>query len=121
LLYTCSPAELEGKVQIGHFRYQLGKLLAETLKSGFSETLDYVVPIPNSGLYYAMGVAEALGVPYLQALIKRDGQRRSLQEQDMKVREQMIRENIALLPGLLEGKSVALVDEAIFTGITLKI
>lgn len=120
LLYTCSPAELEGKAQIGCFRYQLGRFLGEKAKAVLESRLDYIVPVPNSGLYYAMGAAESLGVPYLQALVKRDGQQRTLWEPDQQMRERMILDNMLLLPGLLEGKTIALVDEAIFTGTTLK-
>ena len=121
LLYTCGPAEQEGSVQIGWFRYQLGRLLGKAVKDDLASKLDYVVPIPNSGLYYAMGAAEAMGITYLQALVKRNSQRRTLQEQDQYIRKCMLLENIELLPGLLEGRRVALVDEAIFTGTTLKI
>ena len=120
LLYTCSPIELEGKAQIGRFRYGLGRLLGQKVDGELSKQLDYIVPIPNSGLYYAMGAAESMGVPYLQALVKRDEQKRTLQEPNQQIRERMILDNMMLLPGLLEGKNIALVDEAIFTGTTLK-
>ena len=67
-----------------------------------------------------MGAAESLGVPYLQALVKRDGRQRTLWEPDQQMRERMILDNMLLLPDLLEDKKIALVDEAIFTGTTLK-
>ncbi len=120
LIYTCSPAETEGVTQIGRFRYQLGKLLGEQVKEELAGKLDYIVPIPNSGLYYAMGVAEVLGVPYLQAVVKRNSQR-TLKESDLDKRTTYMLGNMMLLPGLLEGKRVALVDEAVFTGTTLKV
>ena len=120
LLYTCSPIELEGKTQVGCFRFQMGRLLGKYAQKGLAGLLDYIVPVPNSGLYYAMGAAESLKVPYLQSLVKRDGHKRTLQETDLQMRERLITENITLLPGLLEGKRIALVDEAIFTGTTLK-
>lgn len=120
LLYTCSPIELEGRAQVGGFRYRLGRLLGDQVSIQLKDQLDYVVPIPNSGLYYAMGAAESLNVPYLQALVKRDGRQRTLWEPDQQMRERMILDNMMLLPGLLEGKRIALVDEAIFTGTTLR-
>ena len=61
LLYTCGPAEQEGSVQIGWFRYQLGRLLGKAVKDDLASKLDYVVPIPNSGLYYAMGCSRSHG------------------------------------------------------------
>ncbi len=80
-----------------------------------------MVPVPTSGLYYAMGLAEKIKVPYMQSLIKPDSKTRSFQIADLALREKVIQDKIFAIPELLKGKTVAIVDEAIFTGITLRV
>ena len=79
------------------------------------------MPIPNSGLFYAMGLAEQIRIPYMQALVKPDTTTRSFQISDIALREQVIRQKITPVRELLENKNIILVDEAIFTGTTLRI
>lgn len=106
---------------VGNYRYQLGKCLGRSLPKNIIEKIDYIVPVPTSGLYYAMGLAEEINVPYLQALVKPDYKTRSFQLSDVSLREKVIQDKIYAIPEMLEGKSIALVDEAIFTGITLRV
>ena len=70
--------------------------------------MDYVVPIPNSGLYYAMGLAEQIKVPYLQSLVKPDTLTRSFQISDIALREHVIRQKITPIRELLEDKNIML-------------
>lgn len=121
LIYKSSPAEHVYGINIGSYRYQLGKKLAGVLPREVVRKTDYIVPIPNSGLFYAMGIAEEIKVPYLQALIKPDTLTRSFQIADIALREQVIRQKIMPVRELLERKNIILVDEAIFTGTTLRI
>ena len=121
LIYKSSPIEcVYGKV-IGEYRYNLGKLLGSALPENIVKKLDYIVPVPSSGLYYAMGMSDCTGVPYLQALVKPDTSARSFQIADITLRKQVIRTKILPIEGLLKGKRIALVDEAIFTGTTLRV
>ena len=121
LIYKSNPAEAVYGINIGRYRYELGKKLAFSLPKEIIQKADYVVPIPNSGLYYAMGLAEQIGVPYLQALIKPDTLARSFQISDIALREEVIRQKITPVRELLENSNIILVDEAIFTGTTLRI
>ena len=121
LIYTCNPIDVEHGIHIGSYRYFLGAELGRQVVSQLTEPPDYVVPVPNSGLYYAMGFSASSNIPYLQALLKlREGER-TLAERDLVKRGRMIRRNMFLLPDLLKGKRVVLVDEAVFTGTTLRL
>jgi dTDP-4-dehydrorhamnose reductase len=121
LIYKSNPVEEAYGINIGNYRYELGKKLAFSLPEEIIQKIDYVVPIPNSGLYYAMGLAEQIKVPYLQALVKPDTLTRSFQISDIALREQVIRQKITPVRELLENNNIILVDEAIFTGTTLRI
>lgn len=121
LIYKSSPVDhIYGKV-VGEYRYYLGKLLGRSMPREIVNKLDIVVPVPSSGLYYAMGMSEETKVPYLQALVKPDTSTRSFQIADISAREQIIRSKIIPIESMLKGKTIALVDEAIFTGTTLRL
>lgn len=111
--------EIYGK-NIAAYRIGLGRNLASAISQPILQDIDYIVPVPNSGLYYAMGLSEKTGIPYMQGLIKPDGMTRSFQIADLTLREQTIREKIIPIKPLLQEKNIALVDEAIFTGTTLR-
>ncbi len=121
LIYKSNPVEMAYGINIGSYRYELGKKLGFSLPEEIVGRMDYVVPIPNSGLYYAMGLAEQIKVPYLQSLVKPDTLTRSFQISDIALREHVIRQKITPIRELLEDKNIMLVDEAIFTGTTLRI
>ncbi len=121
LIYSTHPGDSIYGINVGEFRYKLGQKLGRSLPREIVRKLDYIVPVPSSGLYYAMGVADVTQVPYLQALYKPDTTARSFQIASNRARAQMIRSKILPIRSLLEGKSIALVDEAIFTGTTLKV
>lgn len=121
LIYKSNPTERIYHFNVGEYRYWLGKKLGESLPVEIKEKADYIVPVPTSGLYYAMGVSETSKIPYLQALVKPDVMTRSFQIADISLRERVIREKIIPIKELLEDKSVVLIDEAIFTGMTLRV
>ncbi|MCD8363213.1 MAG: hypothetical protein LUC98_09710 [Lachnospiraceae bacterium] len=120
IVYTCDALDVRNHIQIGAFRYQMGSILGAALGERL-HSLDYVVPVPNAGLYYAMGFSMETSIPYVQAVVKQDDHVRSLRLQNEEERKQEIQSNLCLIPSLLEEKRIALVDEAIFSGMTLKI
>ncbi len=121
LIYKSDPTAYANEKNIGSYRYQLGMALGKVLPANMVNELDCVMPVPSSGLYYAMGLATELKVPYVQGLVKPDASVRSFQLADLALREQTIRSKIVPLPDFIQDKTIALVDEAIFTGITLKV
>ncbi len=121
LVYASQPEHDIFEKSVGEYRYKLGMALGCTLPADVVKSLDYIVPVPSSGLYYAMGVAETTQVPYIQGLYKTDPRSRSFQIADNRLREKMIHSKILPIRKLIEGKAIALVDEAVFTGTTLKV
>lgn len=121
LIYKSNPIEEYFNINIGEFRFNLGKMLGQEVNKEILESLDYIVPIPSSGLYYAMGMSQATGIPYLQGLVKTDTEARSFNIMDLGLREKVIKTKILPIRNLLKNKTIALVDEAIFTGTTLRV
>lgn len=121
LVYKLSPLEFFKGRRVAECRIQLGKKLAEIFDGDLLNRIDYVVPVPQTGIYYAIGVSQIMQKAYLQALFKNTNEVRSFQLVDANVRKEIINNKVVLMEELLRDKSILLVDEAIFTGTTLKI
>lgn len=121
LVYKYSPLEYYLDERVAESRVQLGKKLAEGIPQEVIDRVDYIVPVPKTGLYYAMGLSHELGIPYIQALSKDTNEIRSFQVLDANVRKEIIKNKINPIKELIKGKKIILVDEAIFTGTTLKV
>jgi len=121
VVYRFNSIDLVNEVNIASVRVSMGRSLAGSIPESVLSEIDYIVPVPKTGKYYAMGFAEASGIPFMEALIKDSTRVRSFHLQNADVRKNLIWDKIKPLKNLLEGKTVALVDEAIFTGTTLKV
>lgn len=125
VIYTCNAIESKDQVPVGRFRLELGEALGEEKKDLIPDA-DAVVPIPQSGLYYAMGLAKVIGIPYLQAIVKWNEKDKALSKErtlskDQDLRKATMTKELLLIPQFLDGRRVILVDEAIFTGLTIKL
>ena len=118
-LYCEKPESEIGSINVGHFRYELGFLLGKNLPRDLFDEVDYVVPIPNTGILYAKGLAEAIGVPFCAAL-KKGTEKRCLCFEKADLREQFLNDMIQIEDTAIRGKRLLLVDEAILTGTTMK-
>lgn len=121
LIYKMSPLEYFYGYRVADMRTTLGAAMAKTLPEDVIDTIDCVVPVPNTGLYYAMGLAHAINKPLVIAMTKNSEKIRSFQLVDNNVRKQVIQSKVLILDELLVGKNIIIVDEAIFTGTTLKV
>ncbi len=121
LIYKSLPYQNIYGRNIGVYRFELGRKLAACIPQNIMKSLDSIVPVPSSGIYYAMGLSCASKIPFVEALVKPDVQTRSFQIADVGTREKMIHDKIYPIKDFLKGKRVALVDEAIFTGTTLRV
>lgn len=118
LIYKLHPHEsflgsivAKKRFQLG---YELGKNIAKTLLA------DMIIPVPNTGIYYAQGAAYSSGIPYIQALMKLDWEERSFFK-SIDERKKIILDKIVSVEDFIKGKKVIVIDEAIFTGTTLKL
>lgn len=80
---------------------------------------DLVFPIPNTGNLAAVGLAEASGVPYAEAIIKNHYIHRTFIRPNQKMRENAVKMKLSPLRELLDGKKVVMVDDSIVRGTTI--
>ncbi len=121
LIYQLNPDEyFYGKLVCGE-RIKLGEELSSSIPQNIVNEIDFVTPVPNTGTYYAMGLAKGISKPYIQGIMKTLTTERSFQLADIDMRKKFLWSKIKPITELVEGKTIAVVDEAIFTGSTLKV
>lgn len=121
LLYQGDPNENIFSQNVGNFRIKLGEILANYFNLNYSNNIDYIVPVPSSGVFYAVGLSKALKIPMLPALKKIQVSERAFEIQDIDTRKRYLYNNMEINSELIKNKNIILVDEAIFTGATLKV
>lgn len=79
---------------------------------------DVVVGLPDSATPAAIGYARESGIPYSEALIKNRYIGRTFIQPNQQMRQQSVRLKFNVLPEVVEGKRVVLVDDTIVRGTT---
>jgi adenine/guanine phosphoribosyltransferase-like PRPP-binding protein len=120
-IYRYDPGNIYKESSIASMRISLGISLAESIPDNIKLILDCVVPVPETGKYYAQGLASILGIGYTEAIQRREETGRSFEVMNITDRKHLITSKLSIIPDLVTNKNVVLVDEAIFTGTTLKI
>ena len=120
-IYQLKPEDFFKGKCVADIRIKAGESLAEVIPNEICGRIDYVCPVPNTGLYYAMGLANAIKKPYIQSIIKETSADRTFQLECVDDRKRKLWSHLYPIKELIEGKVLAVVDEAVFTGATLKV
>lgn len=94
------------------------KRMGANLAKEYPAPGDIVVGVPNSSLSAASGYAEASGLPYEMGLIKNQYMGREFIQPTKELREKSVRQKLAAVKGVVNGKRVILVDDSIVRGTT---
>ena len=121
LIYRKKPSEFQNQKSVANWRYDLGRSLAENIPDSIKNELDIIVPIPETGKYYAQGIADFMKKPYVEAFFKKTDIGRSFDIANSDKRNEFLKCKLDVIDDLIENKVVGIVDEAIFTGQTLKV
>lgn len=95
-------------------RRKIGKRLHEEAPAD----ADAVCPVPDSGTAYAIGYAQASGVPFTESLIKNRYMGRTFIMPSQAAREQAVRIKMNPIRKHLDGRSIVLIDDSIVRGTT---
>lgn len=81
---------------------------------------DVVSGVPDSSISAAIGYAEQLGLPYEMGVLKNRYVGRTFIQPSQELREQGVKMKLSPVRGVVEGKSVVLIDDSIVRGTTIK-
>ena len=115
-IYFARPDSMIENSSVYNARIRAGKFLAQD----YPVEADAVVGVPDSGLVAALGYAEQSGIPYEELFIKNRYIGRTFIQPEQGVREQMVKIKLNVLPGLIQGKRIVLVDNSIVRGTTIR-
>jgi dTDP-4-dehydrorhamnose reductase len=117
MIYSLRPDMLMLDRNASQFRIDLGKQLAREAPSD----ADIVVPIPETGMYGATGYSAQAGIPFVLGIIRDYFTNKTLFEPTLDMRTAALEKKLIIVPQVVKDKKVALIDEAIIAGTTLKV
>ena len=100
--------------------YEVRKEMGRQLAREHPVPADIVVPVPDSGVYAALGYSEEAGIPYEMAFIRNHYVGRSFLQPSQLIRDFNVRVKLNLIPELVKDKRVVIVDDSIVRGTTCK-
>ncbi len=116
-VYFSRPDSIIDGASVYRARANMGERLARTFAERKLE-IDVVVPVPDSGRTAALAMAQTLGVPYREALVKNRYVGRTFIMPDQGERRRSIRSKLNTIDEEFLGKRVLLVDDSIVRGNT---
>jgi amidophosphoribosyltransferase len=101
---------------VHEFRKKLGRQLAKECPAD----ADVVIPVPDSGVSAAIGFAAESGIPFDMGLVRSHYVGRTFISPSQKLRELEVRLKLAIIPDVVRGKRVIVVDDSIVRGTTTR-
>ena len=116
LIYKERPNKSILNQSVSEFRIKSGVALAKKapVKS------DIVIPIPESGIFSALGYAKESGIPLMFGLIRDYKTKRTLFDTDYKTRAHSLNKKLIVIDDIVKDKNIVLIDEAVVSGNTLQ-
>jgi amidophosphoribosyltransferase len=120
-VYFASPESVIDGVPVYGSRIQLGKSLARIVRAQMRAgklAPDLIVPIPETSRIAAIAMAEDLGIPYREVLIKNRYIKRTFILDSQEKRQSAVNLKLSPVKSEIEGKKILLVDDSIVRGTT---
>jgi amidophosphoribosyltransferase len=115
LVYFARPDSLIFDENVYMCRKAMGRILADEAPV----EADFVMPFPDSGVYCALGFAQASGLPYEQAFIRNHYVGRTFIQPTQGMRDFSVRVKHNPVREMIGGKRIVIVDDSIVRGTTM--
>jgi amidophosphoribosyltransferase len=115
-VYFSRPDSIIYGRSVNESRHKMGKQLAIEHPA----EADIVVPVPDSGVAAAIGYAAQSGINYRHGLVRNHYIGRTFIEPKQSIRSFGVRIKLNPVRDLIEGRSIALIDDSIVRGTTSK-
>ena len=112
IYFARTDSTIDG-VNVYHSRITAGKALAQSYPEA-----DLVVGVPDSGLVAAKGYSEESGIPYGMAFHKNSYVGRTFIKPKQSDRESSVKIKLNVIPEVVRGKRIVMVDDSIVRGTT---
>ncbi len=113
-IYFSRPDSRFDGVSVYNSRIMAGRILAQT----YPADADVVVGVPDSGNAAAMGFALESGIPFGMAFVKNSYVGRTFIKPKQSMRASSVRIKLNVLPEVVQGKRVVMIDDSIVRGTT---
>jgi len=115
-IYFSRPDSVIRSQSVQDARKKMGEFLYEQKKT----KADVVVPVPDSGIYAAIGYSNSSGLPYEEGLLKNKYIGRTFIQPHQRERNNSVKIKLNPIPSVLKGKRIILVDDSIVRGTTVQ-
>ncbi len=116
LIYFARP----DSVMFGKSIYEIRKNLGKELANEFTPKIDVIIPVPDSAMPAAIGYSEQAQIPLDQALVKNRYIHRTFIKPSTKQRQTSVKMKLNIIPEMVVGKRVGIIDDSIVRGTTSK-
>ena len=115
-VYFARPDSIMGNINVARVRTEMGRELARL----HPVEADIVVPVPDSGIYAALGFSQELDIPFEQAFVRNHYIGRTFLQPTQLIRDFNVRVKLNLIKEAVAGKRVVVVDDSIVRGTTAR-
>ncbi|WP_459936217.1 amidophosphoribosyltransferase [Desulfonatronum parangueonense] len=116
LVYFARPDSLVFGTEVYSARKRMGEILArEAPVDG-----DYIMPFPDSGMYAAVGYAQASGLPFELAMIRNHYIGRTFIQPSQDMRDFGVRVKLNPVRSLIKNKRMVIIEDSIVRGTTIR-
>ena len=120
-VYLARPDSVMDGISVYQARLNMGETLAKRVISTIPpNTIDVVIPIPESSRPSAMQLAQRIGKPYREGFVKNRYVGRTFIMPGQGVRKKSVRQKLNAIGVEFKGRNVLLVDDSIVRGTTSK-
>ena len=113
-IYFARPDSVIGGRLVHSARAAMGAALARE----YPIDADMVIGVPDSATAAAVGYSQEAGIPYAEGLVKNRYVGRTFIQPDQQLRDLGVRLKLNVLPEIIGGKRIAVVDDSIVRGTT---
>jgi amidophosphoribosyltransferase len=104
----------------GRYVHEARRALGMQLAREIHVDADVVIPVPDSGVFAAMGYAEQAGIPFALGLVRNHYVGRTFIEPEQRIRHFGVKLKLNPVRSILQNKRVIVVDDSIVRGTTSK-
>jgi amidophosphoribosyltransferase len=118
LVYFARHDSMLDDISVYKTRRRFGEALADQWREAHAPMPEAIIPVPDSSREAAMAMAQSLGVPYREGLVKNRYIGRTFIMPSQQARSNSVRRKLNTIRLEFEGKDVLLVDDSIVRGHT---